>query len=50
MRPASAPAWYHPCMATKTPMSKGTKMVLAFGFLFALQGLTLATLGRKRSS
>jgi len=37
-------------MATKKGMDKGTKMVLAFGFLFALQGLTLATLGRKRAS
>lgn len=37
-------------MATNNPMSKGTKMVLAFGFLFALQGLTYATLGRKRAA
>jgi len=36
-------------MATKNEMGKGTKVLLAFGFLFALQGLTLATLGRKRT-
>lgn len=37
-------------MAKKKGMSRGTKVLVAFGLLFALQGIALATMGRKRAA